>query len=69
MIDVADFSVFPLLQTPSYTAKPVVAMAVECAAKANAFVLERTSAEPIRTDVLTLQSHHPAIADGRSYAS
>ena len=66
MIDVADFSVFPLLQTPSYTAKPVVAMAVECAAKAKAFVLEQSSAEPIRTDVLTLQSHHPAVADGRS---
>ena len=33
MIDVADLSMFPLLQTPSKTAKPSAAMAVERAAE------------------------------------
>ena len=40
MIDVADLSMFSLLQTPYSAAKPVAAMAVDSAAKAKALVLK-----------------------------
>ena len=52
MIDVADLSMFPLLQTPSQAAEPVAAMAVESAAEAKAFVLKRPFAQPKDTELL-----------------
>ena len=52
MIDVADLSMFLLLQTPSWATKPVAAMAVESAAKAKTLVLKRSSAQPKETELL-----------------
>ena len=52
MVDVADLSVFPFLQTPSQAAKPVAVMAVESGAKAKDFVPKRPYALPKDTELL-----------------
>ena len=51
-IVVADLSIFSVLQTPSWAAKLVAAMAVESAAEAKALVLKRPSAQPKDTEFL-----------------
>ena len=50
MTDVADLSTFPSLQTPSWAAKLVAAMALESAAKPKALVLKRPTAQSKDTE-------------------
>ena len=52
MIDVADLSMFRLLQTPSQAAKPPAAMAVERVVKATAIVLKQAQALAKDTELL-----------------
>ena len=61
MIDVADLSMFPLSQMPSWAAKLVAAMAVESAAKAKAFVLKRPFAQPKDTEIFEVLGAQPRV--------
>ena len=64
MIDVADLSMFRLLQTPSKAAKPSAAMAVARAAEAKAPVLKRPFAQPKDTQLFKLSERNKVRTSG-----